>query len=458
MSMSSGLSTSSKTSLTLTSEQEDAVTFLYENDSSILIAPTGCGKTAVALHAMNEFFEYTTATGFIIAAPASVIHNWPKEAKKWGLTFPIYVLDGPPKTRQAILEGVDWLQPFVLVVSLNNLTWLLAQNHNCEGIIIDELSKATGKQTAKLKNKPQDRLEIRIGMTATPVAESFENLYAMCRIIDKGATFGRSKERYMTKYFFPTDYKGYNWELRHGADKEIMGKIKDMVHVIPYNKEDHMEPVMYETIHVKMSDMARKAYDTMRRDMLLEAEDIVAPNAAVMSSKLRQIASGFIIGEEGEIHEFDFGRDWYAEQWAHNLFNIEHKKGIILYEYDHQRKQLEHIFLDSAVYLYGGQDKESIIGEFKTNPEVSFLVAQYQTMSHGVDGLQHVCSDLLFYQPIWSRDSTEQAEGRIHRQGQKNQVTITTIVCEDSIDEVVMERVEGKGTHMKAFMTHLKGE
>lgn len=457
MSTSSDPSKSTSTSLTLTPEQQDAVTFLYENDSSILIAPTGCGKTAVALHAIAEFFEYTPVAGFIIAAPASVIHNWPKEAKKWGLHFPVVVLDGTPAERKTKLESVDWRESFVVVVSLNNLTWLLEQNHNCEGILIDELSKATGKQTSKLKNKPQDCLKIRIGMTATPVAESFENLYAMCRIIDFGETFGKSKERYMTKYFFPTDYKGYNWELRHGADKEIMDKIKHLVHAIPYKKEDTMLPIKYETITVEMNDQCRKAYDTMRRDMLLETEEVVAPNAAVMSSKLRQIASGFVIGEDGEVHEYDFERDWYTKQWAENLFLHEDRTGIVLYEYDHQRKQLEKVFLNSAAYLYGGQDKEAVIEQFKSG-EKHFLVAQYQTLSHGVDGLQHVCSDMLFYQPIWSRDATEQAEGRIHRQGQTQQVTITTIVCEDSIDEIVMERVEGKGTHMKAFMAHLKGE
>ena len=442
------------TSLTLTSEQQDAVTFLYENDSSILIAPTGCGKTAVALHAIAEFFDYTPVAGFIIAAPASVIHNWPKEAKKWGFHFPVQVLDGSPKERKAKLEAVDWLESFVLVVSLNNLTWLLEQNHNCEGIIIDELSKATGKQTSKLKNKPQDRIVIRIGMTATPVAESFENLFAMCRIIDFGDTFGKRKEAYMNKYFFPTDYKGYNWELRHGADKEIMDKIKHLVHAIPYRKEDTMSPIDYQTITTIMGTEARKAYDLMRRDMLLEAEGVVAPNAAVMSSKLRQLASGFVINELGDVKEYFHERDMIAEEWARDLIHTG-RKGIILYEYDHQRAQLA-AWLD-AVFLFGGQDKEAIINEFK-HGDAKILVAQYQTLSHGVDGLQHVCSDMLFYQPIWSRDATEQAEGRIHRQGQTAQVTITTIVCEDSIDEIVMERVEGKGSHMKAFMAHLKGE
>ena len=39
--------------------------------------------------------------------------------------------------------------------------------------------------------------------------------------------------------------------------------------------------------------------------------------------------------------------------------------------------------------------------------------AQIHSMSHGVDGLQYQFSDILFLQPIWSRDATEQAVGRV---------------------------------------------
>ena len=85
------------------------------------------------------------------------------------------------------------------------------------------------------------------------------------------------------------------------------------------------------------------------------------------------------------------------------------------------------------------------------------LLAQINSLSHGVDGLQHVCSDILFYHPMWSRDAHEQAIGRVWRTGQTEEVNVTTLVCNDTLDALVMQRVEGRGEWMKLFKQHLEG-
>jgi SNF2 family DNA or RNA helicase len=437
---------SSKNSLTLTPDQAHAVDFINEGCESILIAPTGCGKTIVALHAILDSEQRA-----IVAAPPSVIHNWPKEAKKWGFDLSMVVLEGPPARRINLLKT----KPDVLVVSLNNLDWLLQQKHDCTMIVIDELSKAAGKQTAKLKHKISDQLIIRVGMTATPVSESFEKLYAMFRIIDKGRTFGTRKDAFLQKYFYPTDYKQYNWKLQAGADKLIMEKAAPFIHNIPYSKEDTLPPITRQNVEFVLPNDTQAAYNGMANDMILEDLDAVAPNAAVMTGKLRQIASGFVMDENGEPVPLDEQRA--AVLWA--TLRGKQERVIVLYEYIYQREQIAAVLSDrDTFHLYGGgPDKETTIQQFKDTPN-SVLVAQYQTMSHGVDGLQHVCNEMLFYQPLWSRDSTEQAEGRVYRQGQAKPVTITTLVAKDTVDELVVQRVEDKGEYMKLFLGHIKGE
>ena len=82
--------------------------------------------------------------------------------------------------------------------------------------------------------------------------------------------------------------------------------------------------------------------------------------------------------------------------------------------------------------------------------------AQINSMSHGIDGLQDTYADVLFIQPIWSRDATEQAVGRVWRTGQKKEVNVTTLVCDDTLDDLVMARVEDRAEFMRLFMKHLK--
>jgi hypothetical protein len=89
--------------------------------------------------------------------------------------------------------------------------------------------------------------------------------------------------------------------------------------------------------------------------------------------------------------------------------------------------------------------------------EDNIRFAQINSMSHGVDGLQHEFADVLFIQPVWSRDAHEQAIGRVWRQGQTRPVNVTTLVCNDTLDDLVVSRVSDRGEWMKIFKAHLEG-
>ena len=220
-----------------------------------------------------------------------------------------------------------------------------------------------------------------------------------------------------------------------------------------------MLPIIVDDYLFKLPEATLKRYDMMRKDMMVDLDEtaIVAANAAVMTSKLRQMASGFALTEDGAVIEYDNFRAEAASKWIEEL---EERPAIILYEYNHQRTQLQRV-LEQAdkrfTCVYGGSDSEGSIAAFKAG-EVQILVAQQSTLSHGVDGLQHVCADLMFFQPCWSKDINEQAQGRIHRQGQKGQVRVTYLVAENTVDDVVLARLEDKSQHMDAFMDHLKSK
>jgi ERCC4-related helicase len=420
--------------------QQTAIDYLYTHDATMLVAATGEGKTLICLTTIKELTEDGHLNCVIVACPPKVVNVWPGECTKWSHLSGLVVtpLVGDPDERLRLLRGV---KSDVFVVSLNNLGWLLEQNHPADGIVIDELSKAAGKQAAKLRNKKQgDCFKWRVGMTATPVSQDFIKLQGMTRILDKGAALGRNKDNYLNKYFIG-DYSGYKWTLRDGADAEIISRISHLVHIIADNKVDKLPRLQHSVIHFDMPPETRAAYDMMRKDMLVG--DIVAVNEAVKSGKLRQIASGFAYNIDGDVVMLDSARIDAAVAWW-----LDHKRrSVIFYEYVEQGDRLKAVFRK-----YLSENIKSFIAG-----EGSVLVAQIGSLSHGVDGLQHVCSDALFYHPVWSRDATEQAIGRVWRQGQKNPVEVTTLVCRETLDDIVVQRVEDRGDFMKLFIKHLKG-
>ena len=85
-------------------------------------------------------------------------------------------------------------------------------------------------------------------------------------------------------------------------------------------------------------------------------------------------------------------------------------------------------------------------------------MAQQNTLSHGVNNLQYATSNIIFIHPLWSNDNYKQSIGRIWRQGTPfDKVTVTTIVCDKTVDDLVLTRLDDKAINMTNFLQHLRG-
>jgi SNF2 family DNA or RNA helicase len=71
---------------------------------------------------------------------------------------------------------------------------------------------------------------------------------------------------------------------------------------------------------------------------------------------------------------------------------------------------------------------------------------------HGVDGLQVGGNVAVWYGLPFSLDLYEQANARLHRPGQKNQVTVHHLIAINTIDERIMQVLETKGDMQQALM------
>lgn len=412
----------------LTEMQTVAVTRLFEEDATLLVAGTGVGKTAIALTAIAELIEAKYLKSVIVVAPAKVVEQrvWGREAVKWAHLDQLKVVSlvGNAQERESLIDE----RAEVHVVSLNNLAWLLERGTQwADGIIIDELSKAAGKQARGLRGKKKaGHFTWRVGMTATPVSHDFLKLFDMARILDGGAALGTNKSGF-TDAYFESDFMGYNSTIRPGAAEMILHRLRGLVHVVDVDKADTLPPIQFEEVRFNMPRETWDVYDEMKRELIVG--DVVAANAAVMSGKLRQIASGFAYDEAGEVVRYDRRREDALRQLL-----LRCPPALVFYEYVEQGLQVER-----AVAGTGSR------------------AAQINAMSHGVDGLQHEFSHVVFYHPGWSRDAWEQAYGRVWRTGQTSPVTVTTLMCDDTLDDVVVARVEGRGEWMDLFTAHLQG-
>ena len=84
--------------------------------------------------------------------------------------------------------------------------------------------------------------------------------------------------------------------------------------------------------------------------------------------------------------------------------------------------------------------------------EIKLMVMHPASGGHGVDGLQVGGNVAVWFGLPFSLDLYEQANARLHRSGQKNEVVVHHLVSVGTIDERIMAVLASKGNMQQALI------
>ena len=471
----------------LTPDQENAIDRLYNFDETFLIAPTGAGKSIILLTAISELIEAGVLSRVLIIAPLKVcLTTWANEHAKWAHleNLQISLAVGSPRSRAEILQS----SANVVVINEENAAWvfkceaIMPSYHvprvqrefytNFDGIAIDETSRWSHSGGARFKvlRHKMKHFKWRVGMTAEPVSENWVKLFGQILLIDLGKALGRSKDRYLKRYFFPTDWEQRNWELIPGRGEDVAKRIASVIHVIPDDKAETLPPKTTTYIPIPLEPEAFRRYNRMRIDSMFTLDSlgwtvkIKAGSRAVLSGKLEQIAAGFSYVAEGEalkrpgtsaIFHHNQKINW-AIMRAREIVNTGDSV-IVVYWFQWELEMLRK-YIPNALEFNGTSTQISQVMKKWKERTGQILLLQPSSGSHGVDGLQDTCHRQLWLGPIWSRDKTNQAGDRLWRRGQTHEVQIEIAVAMGTIDEIKVASVEDKADYHALFLEHLGGE
>ena len=437
----------------LTANQDLCLSRLYENDATLVIAEMGFGKTVVTLSAIKELIDDAVISRVLVLAPLKVCKTvWQSEAVKWSHLYNLEIAAaiGPVSERvNAIKSGAK-----VVLMNYENLPWFcdtFKSSHGFDGLVCDEITKlksSGGKGFKKLRHRLKD-FNWRCGLSGTPVSEDFQGLYSMIHVLDSGERLGGRKDLFMRKYFFPTDYKEYNWALTDATGATILNAVSDLIFVADNAAyKQSLPPISHTFKKLKLPPISQAIYDDMKRDAV--ANGVAAANAAVVVGKLLQISSGFLYGDI---------KNGIAAERLHDIkltavVDLVDKIAapvIIAYWFKNDLEALQ-VALPNAVVMSGSNDNETI--DLWNKGEIPVLLLQPRSAGHGLQ-LQGGGSDLIWFGPVWSRDLVLQTEARLWRQGQKNPVRIYTLLMDNTIEVDVSERVDEKASYSELLAAHL---
>jgi len=437
--------------------QNDAANFLYESDRAMILAPVGAGKTAITLTAMKNALNDKIVRRFLVLAPKRVCTDvWPVEILKWAPSLYMRVAVGTPAERLSALRS----HSDIVVTNYDNLQWLSEQELNFDAIVFDELTRLKNPSGARFKalNKVIDKMGVRWGLTGSFTSNGLEDVFGQCKIVDQ-KLLGRSKGAFMQQYFVLMNPEYGEWMPRPGSLKRVMDVIKPATYVLePGEYADKLPPCHMVEMRC---DMVMTEYNTMKKDFVVQfgESQIAAINAAVVTGKLQQMASGFVydttsVASEtpGKFavtqtpiwfskHKFDALDDLLQENQRANT--------IIAYNYKEELAELKRRY-KHAVTL----DDDRAIERWNKG-EVELLLVHPKSAGHGLN-LQHGGCRMVFLSLPWSLELFEQTVGRLHRSGQQHDVWVYVMLTNKTVDEKIWGALHDKRAVSEIAMEALK--
>ena len=259
-------------------------------------------------------------------------------------------------------------------------------------------------------------------------------MFGQCKIIDQ-SLLGRSKGAFMQQYFFQYVRGNYTeWQAMPNALDTVMQKIKPATYVLePGVYKDKLPPL--HTVPVELT-MDMNDYDKMKREFVLQfdTEEVVAQNAAVVTQKLQQLASGFVYSESGgdrwlSPHKIDAVEDIIREN--------QRAPTIVWYQYIAERDVLKAKFPNAVDVRDAGAIDAWNAGR------VGVLLAHPASAGHGLN-LQHGGCHMIWLTLPWSLELYEQAVGRLHRSGQAHDVWCYVLQTKGTIDSKIWTALHDK--------------
>jgi len=427
--------------------QNNAADFLFERDRALILAPVGAGKTALTLTAMREMIIQGHAQRFLVLAPKRVCTDvWPIEVKKWTPDMPVAVAVGTAAARTKALHSYAK----VVVTNYDNLQWLCEQPLNFDAIVFDELTKLKNPSGKRFKAlaKVIEPMRIRWGLTGSFTSNGLEDTFGQCKIVDQ-KLLGRSKGAFLQQYFICINRDFGQWTPAPGALEQVMARIKPATFVLePGEYSDTLPPL--HTVEMRCDLPDRDPYEKMKRDLTVEFPDAqaVAANAAVLTSKLQQMAGGWVYDtttrpDPNSPGKFITDRKpvWFSDHKFELLNDIieenQHANTLIFYNFQEEFSELK------KRYPYAQTLDDPNAVERWNKGEIQMLLAHPKSAQFGLN-LQYGGNKIVFVSLPWSLIDFEQAIGRLHRSGQKHEVWCYLLITNKTIDEQILAALHGK--------------
>ena len=208
---------------------------------------------------------------------------------------------------------------------------------------------------------------------------------------------------------------------------------------------------------IKVDLLEKALYKKLATESAILEYEILAENPLSRLVKLRQLASGHIKLNTGEILDIKCEKLSILEELIEGY--EDNKKLVIFAEFKHsitaiaellRRLKIKHVVLD------GEQKNKTIWRDFQNDKSIRVIVCQYQTANAGIDLFSS--DTIIYFEPTLSSNILEQSRDRIHRTGQKNKCSYIHLLTKGTVEVDIYRALAGYSDfNERLFVEYMDG-
>jgi len=415
--------------------QRKGFTFLSsiadEGLGCILADEMGLGKTLQVIALLSREAESCRGQNLVVC-PATLLENWSREFQKFAPHLRVYIHQGPHRTG-------DWrfFQRFNVVVAsyetvvrdepqLSSLTWGV--------IVLDEaqnIKNPEAQRTLAVKSLPR---RVSIAVTGTPVENRLTDLWSLADYALPGL-LGTRKD----------------FEVMYGESCEDASKLAQVIRPIILRRRladvaSELPPRIDVMQPLTMTSEMAIAYDDVR---LSTINDYAQNASLVVIGKLRQFCAHHLLCRDFLDFDFVAPKIQRLKEILDEVFSCG-QKALLFTSYlrmaDFLLAFIKNAFCGAWIGSIDGRlpvpERQGLVDTFSSHVGAGCLVLNPKAAGVGLNIV--AANHVIHYNPEWNPALQDQSSARAHRLGQTQPVTVHHLYYVDTVEDLMIQRLDFK--------------
>lgn len=435
-----------------------------------LFMEQGTGKTKVALDKAGHLWCSGQITGVLVVSMNGAHRQWVQEhvpkhlgvksrAGHWNKK----AMDPSLLQSDVLALFTTYTQAIIRPTGRKPCEDFIAAHRGRVLMIVDESQniKNPSSEAAQAAMELGGKCAFRMVLSGTPMPGSVMDLWSQYKFLDESIIGFRYKSAFQREFCIMGGHMGRSVVGAKGIER-LQERLRQFTFRVTKEEMLDLPPKIYNEWSFDMDAAQKKHSEEMRMQLLTSMQDgriASAANAISGFVRLQQIGCGNLQMDDGTLVDISPARINALKE----ILELHPDEKIVVWSRFTRDVQRIMAALGAEAVAYTGQTTEQgkadALRRF-TDPAspVRFFVSNPAAGGTGIDGLQKVCSTVVYYTNSFNAGERWQSEDRTHRHGTTKRVTYYDLIAKGrgSIDRKILANLRNKKNLSDLTLDELK--